>query len=204
MMWNCHSKNNQAWRYDEGTKAIKSVRDPNKCVDLSGTNSNFQMYDCHGKENQQIHYTKKQGGEYGLLWTARKGTKNCFDVHRGDNDNIYGEEDCDDRGKDQEFYIEERKGKYYPNSYFRVKDSNIAVTARMKYGCYNSHTEEFSEKGELRHSRDITIEKYYCPEDKPLKAVKLIQILAGGNWHQTISTGHFKWVVDFAGYWQKL
>ena len=58
----------------------------------------------------------------------------------------------------------------------------------MKYGCYNSNTEEFSEKGELRHSRDITIDKYNCPEDKPLKAVNVIRISFGDLVSQDIKT----------------
>lgn len=203
MMWGCHDGDNQAWTYDEITKAIKSVRDPSKCVDLSGRDfRNFQVYSCHNNENQQIRYTKK-GDEYGLLWATIEGTKKCFDVHIGDSYNIYGEEDCDYGSEQQEFYIDERNGEYYQNSNFALVDSCLAYNPRMKYGCWDEDGSlGFQQKGEIARQGKATVEKYYCPEDRPIKAALLEVIYFGDKAWTNVASKNFKWELNFGCAWR--
>lgn len=48
----CHDGLNQKWYYDGETKALKTLQDPDMCLDWGY--DNLYMYECHGKNNQMF------------------------------------------------------------------------------------------------------------------------------------------------------
>lgn len=83
-MWGCWGGQNQEWKYDPATKAIK-VKHSGQCLDVSGWGTGdltpLQQYPCHGGENQQFDLNGVGNGMVEIR--PRHVRDKCLDVYGG-------------------------------------------------------------------------------------------------------------------------